>query len=211
MKRQFSLALLSAIVGLGGCANFQVSSQVQSGRMALVTGNPAAAVGHFQRATEMNPQYVYQFSPLEQGVWTYLGRAYYGVEKYSEAQSALERARSLYDQDYLAMLYLGLTLARSGNRQGALNQIESGLQGLHEWLEYIPYYTTYGEFWDPNLEIRSEIDSDLAMISSRDIEWQKLIASEEWIGKKLEEEIDLARRDESRERLLEGGDNDSRQ
>lgn len=209
MRRQFILGLLSAVVGLGGCANFQVSGQVQSGRMALVTGKPAAAVGHFQRAAEMNPRYVYRFSPLQQGVWTYLGRAYYGVGNYSEAQKALEQARSRYDQDYLASLYLGLTLARNGDRQRGMEQIESGLQGLHEWLEYIPYYTTYGEFWDPNNEIRSEINAGLAMIAGKDIEWQKLIASGEWIGMKLEEEIDRARRDESRDRLLDGGDDES--
>ena len=34
----------------------------------------------------------------------------------------------------------------------------------------------------------------LAMISSKDIDWPKLIASGDWIGKKIEEEIDIARR-----------------
>jgi hypothetical protein len=63
-------------------------------------------------------------------------------------------------------------------------------------------YTTsnafYGQFWDPSGAIRSEIDADLAMVSSSDIDWPKLVASAEWVGKKTEEEIDLARRDERR-------------
>jgi hypothetical protein len=42
------------------------------------------------------------------------------------------------------------------------------------------------------------------MISSRDVDWQKLIAGGELVGKKLEEEIDLARRDEVKERTMEG-------
>jgi hypothetical protein len=37
------------------------------------------------------------------------------------------------------------------------------------------------------------------MISGRDIDWEKLIASAEWIGRKVEEELDVARQDERRE------------
>jgi hypothetical protein len=36
------------------------------------------------------------------------------------------------------------------------------------------------------------------MISNKDIDRQQLIASAEWIGKRMEEEIDLVRRDEQR-------------
>jgi len=38
------------------------------------------------------------------------------------------------------------------------------------------------------------------MISGKQIDWEKLIASGEWIGRKTEEEIDIARREESRDR-----------
>jgi hypothetical protein len=70
---------------------------------------------------------------------------------------------------------------------------------LHDWLEYTKRNSFYGQFWDPSRVISSEIDADLAMISNRDIDWPKVIASGEWVGKKMEEEIDLARRDESHE------------
>jgi hypothetical protein len=34
------------------------------------------------------------------------------------------------------------------------------------------------------------------MIAGKDIDWPKLIASGEWVGKKFEEESDVARQDE---------------
>jgi len=46
------------------------------------------------------------------------------------------------------------------------------------------------------------------MLSGKDINLQKLIADGEWLGKRVEEEIDLARRDE-REELLRDTSRDS--
>jgi len=42
------------------------------------------------------------------------------------------------------------------------------------------------------------------MISVRDVDWQKLIADAEWVGKQTEEESDRARADESRDRNRDG-------
>jgi hypothetical protein len=80
---------------------------------------------------------------------------------------------------------------------------------MHEWLEYVDQNqgASFGRFWDPRREIRSAIQNDLALISGRDIDWQKLIASSEWVGKRMELESDLARRDETIER---NRDNDGR-
>ncbi len=102
----------------------------------------------------------------------------------------------------MAKLYLGLTLTRSGDRQRGLKEIESGLRGLHDWLDYVNQYaaSSYGQYWDPTNEIRSEIKNSLAMISGKEIDGQKLIASGEWVGRKIEEEIDIARGQESRDR-----------
>ena len=131
-----------------------------------------------------------------------MGRACYIAGKYPEARQALERAISLHKDDNMAKLYLGLSLARSGDRQRGLKEIEDGLRGLHEWLDYVNQYAafSYGQYWDPLGEIRAEIQNSLTMISGKDIDWQKLIASGEWVGRKLEEEIDIARRQESRDR-----------
>jgi hypothetical protein len=38
------------------------------------------------------------------------------------------------------------------------------------------------------------------VISANVIDWQKLIAGGEWVGRKIEEELDIAKRQESRDR-----------
>jgi hypothetical protein len=39
------------------------------------------------------------------------------------------------------------------------------------------------------------------MSDSKELDWQKLISDGEWLGKRMEAEIDLARRDEREDRL----------
>jgi hypothetical protein len=79
---------------------------------------------------------------------------------------------------------------------------------VHQWLDYVDqnHGASFGRFWDPSREIRSAIQTDLAMISGRDIDWPKLITAGEWVGKQMELENDRARRDETLER---NRDNDS--
>lgn len=181
-----------------GCAAYRVAGDVQQGRTQLITGKPESALPYFQQAAEKDPNYVKSNGYFQEGVWTYVGRTQYTLGQYQSARQALERAVSQNDRDYLAKLYLGLTVAREGDRQRGANQIETGMKDLHNWLEYIQQNTTYGTYWDPRREIRSAIESDLAMISSRDIDWPKLTADGEWVGKQTEEEIDKALRDEHR-------------
>jgi tetratricopeptide (TPR) repeat protein len=137
-------------------------------------------------------------------VWTYLGRANYEAGNLSEARQATERAVARDDRDYFAYLHLGLVLAKTEDREHSVAELKNGLDDLHEWFDYRTRNSFYGQFWDPSGVIRSEIDADLAMKSSSEIDWSKLIASVEWVGKKTEEEIDLVRRDEWR--LYEDGD-----
>ena len=47
------------------------------------------------------------------------------------------------------------------------------------------------------------------MISSKDLDMQKLIADGEWLGKQMEEEGDRARQDEFRDRQRDSESNDS--
>jgi tetratricopeptide (TPR) repeat protein len=155
----------------------------------------------FQSAAQKDPNYVYG-TALRQGIWSYVGRSEYATGRFSQAQQALERALSANREEDIARLYLGLTFARAGDRQKGLKEIEGGMRGIHEWLEYVTeaHRFSFGQFWDPRREIRSAIQGDLAMISGRDLDLQKLIANGEWIGKRIEEESDRARQDESRER-----------
>jgi tetratricopeptide (TPR) repeat protein len=137
---------------------------------------------------------------------TYVGRSQYILGRLPEARQSLEKALSVYPDDYLARIYLGLTLLRSGEDSRGLKELDSGLKGLYDWLEYMNRSMPYTAFWDPRREIRSEIEKDLAMLSSKDADRQQLISSAEWIGQRMEEEIDLVRRDERRfmDREFEG-------
>ena len=195
MVTVFAVVLTFFVSGCGA------APKVQQGRTALLYGDPTVATAAFQSAAQVDPNNLY-FSVLPQGIWTYLGRAHYAAERYPEARQALDRAVSLHQEDSMAKLYLGLTLTRSGDRQRGLKEIESGMRGLHEWLDYVNQYAvfSYGQYWDPTNEIRSEIQTILAMISGKEIDWEKLIASGEWVGRKMEEEIDIAQRQESRDR-----------
>jgi len=273
VKRVHSLRWLATFILLCGCAAFEVVGEIQAGRIALIKGKPDQALPHFQRAAQSEPNYLTAFSPLEEGVWTYVGRAYYGIGKLEEARRALERARSRHKQDSLAKLYLGLTLIRQHKdknqktgkpfsledityalregiapkrvvslikergvrfeltsegekslrklgaddqlveelkaakgslpeeslRERGLKEVETAMRELHHWLDDISENRSYGVFWDPGAEIRSEIRTSLTTISRREIDWQKLIASAEWVGAELEAEMDRAKQDEERE------------
>ena len=50
-----------------------------------------------------------------QGIWNYVGRAQYYSGKIADARQSLERALTVYQDDHLARLYLGLTRGRNGD------------------------------------------------------------------------------------------------
>jgi tetratricopeptide (TPR) repeat protein len=210
MKIKTNSALFLSLVFLSACVSFRAGTDVQSGRRALLTGNGETALAYFQSAAQQDPNYYYG-SALKHGILSYIGRSEYAVGRYPQARETLEKALSANKDDNTARLYLGLALARSGDRQRGLSEIETGMKGIHEFIEYITqaHRFSFGQFWDPARQIRAAIQTDLAMISGRDLNWDKLIADGEWIGKEIEEEGDRARNDESRERSRDGerGDN----
>jgi tetratricopeptide (TPR) repeat protein len=190
--------VLSVILVLVGCASFQAGSQILAGRQALITNNPERALAYFQQVAQTDPNYIYTSGLYREGVWTYLGRAQYAMGKLEDARESFERALSVYKDDYLARLYLGLTLLRNGDQSRGLKEVEAGLKGLYDWLEYMNYSRPHEAFWDPRRQIRSEIEKTLAMISGKDTDLQKLIENAEWIGMEMEKEIDRVRQDEKR-------------
>jgi tetratricopeptide (TPR) repeat protein len=207
MKAISSLALFSLFVFLTGCTSLQIGGEVQSGRQALLKGNNEAALGYFYSAAQRDPSYVYATgSSPRQGVWSYVGRSEYLTGRLPQARQTLERALSANTDEDLTRLYLGLTLAREGDRQRGLKEIEGGMRGINNFLDYISQAQRYsiGQFWDPDRDIRSAIQSDLAMISGRDLDWQRLIADTEWLGIRMEEESDLARRQEAWDKSRNG-------
>lgn len=203
--------LLFSLVGLlSACASFQAGNDVAAGRRAMLGGNNESALVYFQSVAQIDPNYKYG-TAYQQGILSYVGRTEYALGRLPQARQTLEKALNANKDEDLTRLYLGLTLARSGDRQTGLKQIEGGMRGIHDWIEYITEAQrfSFGQFWDPAREIRSAIQTDLAMISTRDFDWQRLIADSEWIGKRMEEEGDKARNDEARTRARESDSNDS--
>jgi len=200
MKTRYLLSYI--VILLSGCASFQAGTEVEAGRKAYLVGNNAVALDYFQKAADLDPNYVYG-TALRQNIWSYVGRSEYSASKLPQAQNSLEKALSLNKEEDMARLYLGLTLVRSGNRPEGLKEIQGGMRGISAWIEYISqaHRFSFGQFWDTTREIRTAIQEDLAMSDSKELDWQKLISDGEWLGKRLEEEIDLARRDEREDRL----------
>ncbi|HXG51265.1 MAG TPA: tetratricopeptide repeat protein [candidate division Zixibacteria bacterium] len=189
---QLSAALAAAFL-LYGCATIQVSGQIQRGRAALLRGEPEAALPHFQRAAEIDPGYLIP-APLTEGVWTYTGRAYYEMKRFPEARKAFERALSQSGDDHFARLYLGLVLGGNGDRERGMRELETALKGFQSSLDYIEQNHPDGRFWDSTGELRSATRKQLAALSGRDVNWPEVVSAGEWLGRQLEEEIDLSKR-----------------
>jgi tetratricopeptide (TPR) repeat protein len=207
MKTKSPLALFSLLVFLAGCTSLQTGGELQYGRQALLKGNNEAALGYFYSAAQEDPNYVYATgSSPKQSVWSYVGRSEYLTGRFPQARQDLERALAGNREEDIARLYLGLTLAREGDRQRGLKEIESGMRGINNFLDYINQAQRFsiGQFWDPGGDIRSAIQSDLAMISGKDLNWQRLTADTEWLGIRMEQESDLARRQEAESRSRDG-------
>jgi tetratricopeptide (TPR) repeat protein len=198
MKTKYLLILFFTIVSLSGCARMHAGQDVILGRQALLVDKNETAQYYFQNAAKISPNYTYWSVGLLQGVWSYVGRTEYLTGRYPQARQSLERALSANRNENkdIARLYLGMTLAREGDRQRGVKEIEAGMRGIHDWLDYVnqAYAFTYGKYWDATQEIRSTIRTDLAMISGRDVDLQRLIAEGEWLGIRMELESDRAKR-----------------
>ena len=201
-------SFFSLLVFLTGCARLLTGGEVQSGRQALLKGDNETALGYFYSAAQRDPNYVYATgSSPKQVVWSYVGRTEYLTGRLPQARQALERALAANRGEDIARLYLGLTLAREGDRQRGVKEIESGMRGINNFLDYINQAQRYsiGQYWDPGRDIRAAIQTNLAMISGKDLDWQRLIADTEWLGIRMEQESDLARRQEAQARSRDSG------
>lgn len=101
---------LAPCLAIAACA--ASSSSFLAGRQALLRGEPDNAVNYFNPIAQADPSYVVTSAPPRKSIWTYLGRAYYNSGRYPEAKVALDRALTYVKDDYVAQLYLGLTILR---------------------------------------------------------------------------------------------------
>jgi tetratricopeptide (TPR) repeat protein len=196
----FAICVLQFAIFFSGCAAFRVGGQIQPGRYALLQGDSKTAVAYFQRAAEMDPNAIARLGPIKEGVWTYLGRAHYASGDLAAARKALEQARSRHADDSFASLYLGLVLARNGDRQTGAKELRAGLAGLRDWLDYINRTDLDAAYWDPGAILRSRIQKDLTALEGKEVNWTELIASVERVGIDLESEPDEVLRQKRKER-----------
>lgn len=204
MKTRYSLVAFSLAIFLSACATVEDAGQIASGRQALFTGNYPAALSYFQSAAQTNPNAVYG-ATLRMGVFTYLGQAQYLNGRYAEARQSLQKALTMHPSDNVARLYLGLTQARLGDRQTGLKNIQAGMSGIANFLNYLEsnFSYSFGQFWDPGGQIRASIKTNLAMSSSPNLDWSQLIAAGEKLGIRIEEEEDKARQQQQQQLDLE--------
>jgi tetratricopeptide (TPR) repeat protein len=198
MKAFRLLIKLSLLILVAGCASIQLGSEFMAGRQALLKGNDEAALGYFQSVAQKDPNYVWG-TPLRESVLSYLGRAEYYTGNFPQARQTLEKTLSANRDANIARLYLGLTLVRSGNRAQGLKEMEAGMKGINDWLNYITEAQrfSFGQYWDPGHDIRSAIQTQLAMIAGKETSLPTIVADGEWLGMRMEEEVDRAQRQES--------------
>ena len=79
-------------------------------------------------------------------------------------------------------------------------EITVALTGLRDWLDDFIRNAPQGKFWDPAQDIRKQLQLIMKETAARPGDWTTVIANAEWLGFRLEEETDRARRDESAER-----------
>jgi tetratricopeptide (TPR) repeat protein len=181
----------SVLLFISACSG--VAGDVQAGRNALQTGRANDAIGYLTRAADAAPYYKIPYR-VRTGVLPYLGRAYLETGRDREARQTLEKAVSLDGDDPLAHLYLGIAMLKTGERERGRKEIEAGLRAIDDTLEYITADRIYGFYWDPGMQIRNDIRRSLAA----KLDDAQLAMAGERIGRQFDDEIDKARRDESR-------------
>jgi tetratricopeptide (TPR) repeat protein len=200
MKIAKNIVSLSALLLLAGCAAFTTGTQVTSGRQALLANDPERALPYFLEAAQTDPNYVYRSVDFHEGIWTYVGRTQYATKRYAEARQSLERALSLDATDLLARLYFGLALARLGDNARGAKEILDGMKGIYDFIDYMNRARPIQAFWDPLGEIRKAIEVYLPSASGNDaVMPEGLVADAEWLGNKMEDEVERVRQDERRQ------------
>ena len=191
MKAIRFMAWLSLSVLLSACAVVTTAGDIAQGRQAMLEGNYQLALDYFWTGDQIDPNYTYG-AELREGVLSFLGRAQYLTGNYAQARQTLEKDLFHHRSDNVARLYLGLTLVRLGDQKGGLTNIQRGMSGIYNWLDYLNdnFRFEFGQGWDPGGTIRAGIKSDLDMIASGKIDWPKLIADGESLGIGIEQEED---------------------
>src|SRR5215467_4510351 len=69
----YIFAILIPLFSASACAAFQAGTDVESGRRAFLVGDNETALGYFQGAAQIDPDYVYYGMGLRENIWSYVG------------------------------------------------------------------------------------------------------------------------------------------
>ncbi|HEV8720911.1 MAG TPA: tetratricopeptide repeat protein [Candidatus Binatia bacterium] len=116
-----SLTAAIVLLWVAACATLQSQSDFLTGRRALLRGEPDNALSYFERIAKSDATFISNSVSPRRSIWTYVGRAQYNSGRYNEARSAFEKALSHLSEDYVARLYLGLTLLRPSGARAPTN------------------------------------------------------------------------------------------
>ena len=194
LLRGYAAVLILAGIFFSGCGgSFQAGGDVAQGRQALFRGDYAGALSYFQQAAQTDPNYMYG-GELREGVLSYLGRAQYLNGQLQAARATLQQSLAQHKGNNLARLYLGLTEARLDDRKAATTDIQGGLKGMGEFLNYIinTFQNSFGSFWDQNSSLRNSIAANLATIAGGNFDWPALISNCETLAMNYEQVEDIA-------------------
>jgi tetratricopeptide (TPR) repeat protein len=204
LQRSLTISTAALIAGcifaaaVYGCAGSQAAHEISVGRIALLTGNSAQALQHFEQAAALDANN--HSTPLQESAWTYVARAHYEAKQYSQARQALDRALVVNPDDAMAQLYLGLVSAQTAINENGRKQIHAGLQAVNERVDYIKRFTPVGEFWDPAGRLSAGLQASIKSVAAAQSDWASALPQIERLGLELENEIDAAQRDESYQR-----------
>jgi len=182
------------LVLLTGCGpGFQAGTDIAQGRQAMFKLDYPGALARFHSAEQVDPNYIYG-TALREGTVSFLGRAQYLTGQLAPARDTLQKAVAQHPDDNLARLYLGLTLAHLDNRPAGLRDIDAGTKGIGDFVDYVTtaFGNSWGQFWDPNQDIRRAVAANLATMAQESFDWSALIADSEVLAMKFEREQDLA-------------------
>ena len=197
--RDYLLALWLLAMVFSGCAGGGLAggSDVSQGRQAMFRGDNQTALAHFQSAAQANPNYIFG-TEMREGVLSFLGRAQYLNGQLTPARSTLQQAVAQHKSDNLARLYLGLTQARQGDQKTATANIDGGLKGMGDFVNYIvnTFSNSFGSFWDQDGSVRKAIATNRTMLASGKFDWSSLISNCERLALNYEQLEDIATENE---------------
>jgi len=170
-------------------ATFQPGREIMSGRNYLLIGNPEAALPNFQSIAQSDSNYINCAQRFCVGIWTYLGRTYHELGNNQQALESLKRGRGLHGSDRFNQIYLGLVMAKAGQKREGTTELAAGLQVLGTWLSGFAGRGTSGRYWDPGRRLQKAIADTQNLLRADRINWDRVNRDVHSLALNFEQEV----------------------